>query len=282
MSDTNQPRPSIRIESSTAQRRIPEKETGPSSSHLAANQAPVLPPSVEAPALPENSPPEGDISPKDSASSRGDNPPKDSVPSEVRSPSLVSHDDEDVEDSEATHPSSFRESEVPPSPHNFRSFEVPPSSSIQSIESVQPLHAIKEGTGVQPSSSQKDSEVPTSSPYSESEVSPSHQLPSVPTVRSSSQNPVVPVSGSILTSTAVRGVNNLLSPPQANDSTVSASNLPAYLSEEQRKGTSKSFQTSLIMRNLPRNSALKLNLRFLPLHLHLNLTESLVRSLNNI
>ncbi|KAL0227355.1 hypothetical protein P9112_014679 [Eukaryota sp. TZLM1-RC] len=179
---------------------------------------------------------EGSSPPQEIVFVEGDIPPKDSVPSEGRSPSLVSYDDEDVEDSEAPHPSSFRESEVPPSPRPLRSSEVPPSSSTQSIESVQPLHATKVGTGVQPPSSQKDSEVPTSSPYSESEVPLSHQLPSAPTVRSSSQNPVVPASGFPLTSTAVSGVNNLsVFPPQARDSAPSASNLPSYFSEEQRK-----------------------------------------------
>ncbi|KAL0209886.1 hypothetical protein P9112_009970 [Eukaryota sp. TZLM1-RC] len=42
MSDTNQPRPSIRIGSLEAQHRILEEETGPSSSQLTADQAPVL------------------------------------------------------------------------------------------------------------------------------------------------------------------------------------------------------------------------------------------------
>ncbi|KAL0206276.1 hypothetical protein P9112_001583 [Eukaryota sp. TZLM1-RC] len=258
MSQSNEQRPSIRIGSPEAQRRILEEETGPSSSQLTADQATVPP--VEASVLPEapfpegstpkedsfppeesvpmegSSPPqetvsvEGDIPPKDSTPSggdnspkdsvpwRGDNPPKDSTPSEGRSPSLVSYDDEDVEQFEAPHPSSPRESEVSPSPHPHRSSEVPTSSSTQSIEPVQLLHATKEGTGVQPSSSQKDSEVPTSSP------------------KPSSQIPVVPAPGSSLTSTAVSGVNNLsVSPPQARDSTPSASNLPSYLSEEQRK-----------------------------------------------
>ncbi|KAL0206314.1 hypothetical protein P9112_001621 [Eukaryota sp. TZLM1-RC] len=258
-------RPSIRIGSPVAQHRILEEETGPSSSQLTADQAPVLPPSVEASVLPEDSVPEGstpkedsslpedsapmeggsppqetvpvegDISPKDSAPSTGNNPSKDTIPSEGRSPSLVSYGDEDVEESEAHPPSSLRESEVPPSPHPLKSSEVPSSPSIQGRESVQPLLATKEGTGVQPPSSQKDSEVPTSVSHSESEVPPSHQLPSVPPGRSSSQNPVVSASGSPLTSTAVSGVNHLsVSPPQARVSTPSTSNLP-YLSEEQRK-----------------------------------------------
>ncbi|KAL0216733.1 hypothetical protein P9112_008917 [Eukaryota sp. TZLM1-RC] len=253
MSQSNEQRLSIPIGSSEAQHRIPEKETGPSSSQLTADQATVPPSSIDASALPEDpfpegstpkedsSPPEdsvpmegssppqetviveGDIPPKDSTPSRGDNPPKDSV---LRKEEVLPWS-----------PTTTKtESEVPRSPHPLRSSEVPTSSSSQSIESVQPLYTTKEGTGVQPPTSQKDSEVPTSSPKPESEVPPSHQLPPVPTVRKSSQNPVVPVSGSSLTSTALSGVNNLsVSPPQARDSTPSTSNLHSYLCEEQRK-----------------------------------------------
>ncbi|KAL0210880.1 hypothetical protein P9112_009178 [Eukaryota sp. TZLM1-RC] len=254
MSDTNSPRPSIRIGSSPAQRRILEEETGPSSSQLTADQAPVLPPSVEAPALPEatlsegstpkedsslpedSAPMEGNSPPQDSVPVEGDNPSKDSIPSEGRSPSLVSYDDEDAEDSEAPpSSSSLRVSEVSSSPHPQRSFEVPPSPSTQRRKTVQPSQNITEGSGVQTPSSRQDTEVPTSSPRPISEVPPSHQPPSVPTVRRVSQNSAVPTSGSPLTST-VSGVNNLsVSPLQASDSIPSTSNLPSYLSEEQRK-----------------------------------------------
>ncbi|KAL0226511.1 hypothetical protein P9112_013835 [Eukaryota sp. TZLM1-RC] len=259
MSDNNQqPRPSIRIGSSPAQRRILEEETGPSSSPLTTDPASVPPSSVEASALPEASLPEGSTPkednslpedsvpmegsspPQDSVPVEGDNPPKDSVPSEGRSPSLVSYDDEDVEDSVAPlPPSQLGASEVPPSPLPGRSSEVPPSPSTQSRETVQPSLTTKEGLEDQPSSSSKKAiEVPSSSLPSSSEVPPSHSqqlLPAVPTVRRTIQNSAVPTSGSPLTST-VSGVNNLsVSPHQASDSIPSLSNLPSFLSEEQRK-----------------------------------------------
>ncbi|KAL0213870.1 hypothetical protein P9112_006054 [Eukaryota sp. TZLM1-RC] len=234
-------RPSIRIGSSPAQRRILEEETGPSSSPLTTDSASVPPSSVEASALPEATLPEGSTpkedsslpedsvpmegssSPRDSVPVEGDNPPKDSIPSEGRSPSLVSYDDEDVEDSVAPlPPSHLRASEVPPSPLPERSSEVPPSPSTQNRETVQPSLASKEGLEDQPSSSStKAIEVPSSSLSSSSEVPPSHSqqlLPPVPTVRRNIQNPAVPASGSPLTST-VSGVNNLsVSPHQASDS----------------------------------------------------------------
>ncbi|KAL0222787.1 hypothetical protein P9112_002177 [Eukaryota sp. TZLM1-RC] len=263
MSDNNQqPRPSIRIGSSPAQCRILEEETGPSSSPLTTDPASVPPSSVEASALPEatlsegstpkedNSlpedsvPMEGSSPPQDSVPVEGDNPHKDSVPSEGRSPSLVSYDDEDVEDSVAPlpplPPSQLGASEVPPSPLPGRSSEVPPSPSIQSRETVQPSLTAKEGLEDQPSSSSKKAiEVPSSSLPSSSEVPPSHSqqlLPAVPTVRRTIQNPAVPTSGSPLTTSTVRGVNNLsVSPPQARDSTPSTPNFPSHLSEEQRK-----------------------------------------------
>ncbi|KAL0206928.1 hypothetical protein P9112_012639 [Eukaryota sp. TZLM1-RC] len=196
MSDTNQPRPSIRIGSSTAQRRIHEEETDPSSSPLTTDPAPVPPSSVEASALSEATLPEGSIPKEDSSL------PEDSIPSEGRSSSLVSYDDEDAEDSEA-----------PPSSSSLRVSEV--SSS--------PLP-------------QRSSEVPTSSPRPESEVPSSNQPPSVSTVKRVSQNPAVPASGSPLTSTTVSGVDNLtVSPPHAIDPAHSTLNFPSYLSEEQRK-----------------------------------------------
>ncbi|KAL0222753.1 hypothetical protein P9112_002143 [Eukaryota sp. TZLM1-RC] len=260
MSDNNQqPRPSIRIGSPEARRRILEEETGPSSSPpLTTDPASVLPSSVEASALPEttlpegstprensslpedSAPMEGSSSPQDSVPVEGDNPPKDSVPSEGRSPSLVSYDDEDAEDSVAPlPPSQLRVPEVPPSPLHERSSEVPPSPSIQNRETVQPSLKSKEGLEDQPSSSStKAIEVPSSSLSSSSEVPPSHSqqlLPPVPTVKRNIQNPAVPTSGSPLTST-VSGVNNLsVSPHQASDSIPSTSDLPSYLSEEQRK-----------------------------------------------
>ncbi|KAL0223972.1 hypothetical protein P9112_003362 [Eukaryota sp. TZLM1-RC] len=254
MSNINEQRPSIRIGSSPAQRRIHEEETGPSSSPITTDPAPVSPSSVEASALPEATLPEGatpkeDVSlpedsasmegsssPRDSVPVEGDNPSKDSIPSGGRSPSLVSYDYEDAQDSEAPpSSSSLRVSEVPSSPHPQRSSEVPPSPSAQRRETVQPSQNITEGSGVQTPSSRQDTEVPTSSPRPVSEVPSSHQLPSVPTVRRNSQNPAVPTSGSPLTST-VSGVNNLsVSPLQASDSIPSTSNLPSYLSEEQRK-----------------------------------------------
>ncbi|KAL0215265.1 hypothetical protein P9112_007449 [Eukaryota sp. TZLM1-RC] len=260
MSDNNQqPRPSIRIGSSPAQRRILEEETGPSSSPLTTDPASVPPSSVEASALPEATLPEGSTPkednslpedsvpmegsspPQDSVPVEGDNPPKDSVPSEGRSPSLVSYDDEDVEDSVAPlPPSQLGASEVPPSPLPGRSSEVPPSPSTQSRETVQPSLTAKEGLEDQPSSSSKKAiEVPSSSLPSSSEVPPSHSqqlLPAVPTVRRTIQNPAVPTSGSPLTTSTVRGVNNLsVSPPQARDSTPSTPNFPSHLSEEQRR-----------------------------------------------
>ncbi|KAL0207164.1 hypothetical protein P9112_012875 [Eukaryota sp. TZLM1-RC] len=204
MSDNNQqPRPSIRIGSPEARRRIHEEETGPSSSPLTTDPASVPPSSVEASALPEATLPEGSIPkedsslpedsvpmegsspPRESVPVEGDNPPKDSVPSEGISPSLVFYDDEDVEDFVAPlPPSQLRASEVPSSPLPERSSEL---------------------------------------------------LPPVPTVRRNIQNPAVPASGSPLTST-VSGVNNLsVSPHQASDPIPSLSNLPSYLSEEQRK-----------------------------------------------
>ncbi|KAL0218397.1 hypothetical protein P9112_004050 [Eukaryota sp. TZLM1-RC] len=259
MSDNNQqPRPSIRIGSSPAQRRILEEETGPSSSPLTTDPASMPPCSVEASALPEATLPEGSIPkedsslpkdsvpmegsspPQDSVPVEGDNPFKDSAPSEGRSPSLVSYDDEDVEDSVAPlPPSQLRASEVPSSPLSERSSEVPPSPSTQSRETVQLSLTAKEGLEDQPSSSSKKAiEVPSSSLSSSSEVPPSHPqqlLPPVPTVRRNIQNPAVPTSGSPLTST-VSGVNNLsVSPHQASDSIPSTSDLPSYLSEEQRK-----------------------------------------------
>ncbi|KAL0208909.1 hypothetical protein P9112_011496 [Eukaryota sp. TZLM1-RC] len=265
MSDNNQqPKPSIRIGSSPAQRRILEEETGPSSSLLTTDPASVPPSSVEASALPEATLPEGSTpredsslpedsvpmegssSPLDSVPAEGDNPSKDSIPSKGRSPSLVSYDDEDVEDSVAPlPPSQLGASEVPPSPLPGRSSEVPSSPSTQSRETVQPSLTAKEGLEDQPSSpSMKAIEVPSSSlsssssSSSSSEVPPSHSqqlLPPVPTVRRTIQNPAVPTSGSPLTST-VSGVNNLsVSPHQASDSIPSLSNLPSHLSEEQRK-----------------------------------------------
>ncbi|KAL0206194.1 hypothetical protein P9112_001501 [Eukaryota sp. TZLM1-RC] len=258
MSDTNQPRPSIRIGSSTAQRRIHEEETGPSSSQLTTDPAPVPSSSVEAFALPEDTLPEGSIPreesslpedsvpmegsspPQDSIPVEGDNPPKDSVPSEGRSPSLVSYDDEDAEDSVAPFPPpQLREYEVPPSPLPKRRSEVPPSPSTQSRETVQPSLATKEGLEEQPSSHPTEViEVPSSSLSTNTEVPPSHSqqlLPPVPTVRRTIQNPAVPTSGSPLTST-VSGVNNLsVSSLQASDSIPSTSKFPSYLSEEQRK-----------------------------------------------
>ncbi|KAL0220115.1 hypothetical protein P9112_005768 [Eukaryota sp. TZLM1-RC] len=258
MSNINEQRPSIRIGSSPAQRRIHEEETGLSSSPLTTDPATVPSSSVEASALPEATPPEGSTPredssfpedsvpmegsspPRDSVPVEGDNPFKDSIPSEGRSPSLVSYDDEDAEDSVAPPPpSQLRASEVPPSPLSERGSEVPPSPSTQNRETVQPSLAAKEGLEDQPSSSlTKAIEVPSSSLPSSSEVPPSHSqqlLPPVPTVRRNIQNPAVPTSGSPLTST-VSGVNNLsVSPFQASDSIPSSSNLPSYLSEEQRK-----------------------------------------------
>ncbi|KAL0208778.1 hypothetical protein P9112_011365 [Eukaryota sp. TZLM1-RC] len=245
-SNSQQPRPSIRIGSSPAQRRILEEETGPSSSPLTTDPASMLPSSVEASALPEATLPEGSIPkedsslpedsvpmegsspPRDSVPVEGDNPPKDSIPSEGRSPSLVSYDDEDVEDSVAPlPPSHLRASEVPPSP-------------LPERKTVQPSLATKEGLEDQPSASPtKAIEVPSSSLSSSSEVPPSHSqqlLPPVPTVRRTIQNPAVPTSGSPLTSSTVSGVNNLsVSPPQARDSTPNTPNFPSHLSEEQRK-----------------------------------------------
>ncbi|KAL0216799.1 hypothetical protein P9112_008983 [Eukaryota sp. TZLM1-RC] len=174
MSDTNQLRPSIRIGSSQAQRRIPEEETGPSSSPLTADQAPMSTSSVEATALSEDfSLPEGSALPEnnslplDSAPIEGrDNPPKDSAPLEGRSPSLVYYEDEDVDDSVAPSSSSQpMESEIAPSPLPERSSEVQPSHSAKGRETVQPPQVTNKGTGVQPPSSQKDTEVPSSSPY---------------------------------------------------------------------------------------------------------------------
>ncbi|KAL0226820.1 hypothetical protein P9112_014144 [Eukaryota sp. TZLM1-RC] len=247
MSDNiQQPRPSIRIGSSPAQRRILEEETGPSSSSLTTDPASVPPSSVEASALSEATLPEGSTPkensspPLDSVSVEGDNPPKDSIPSEGRSPSLVSYDDEDAEDSVAPlPPSQLRVSEVPSSPLPERSSEVPSSPSTQNRETVQPSLASKEGLEDQPSSSStKAIEVPSSSLSSSSEVAPSHPqqlLPPVPTVRRNIQNPAVPTSGSPLTST-VSVVNNLsVSPHQASDSIPGPSNLPSYFSEEKRK-----------------------------------------------
>ncbi|KAL0206697.1 hypothetical protein P9112_002004 [Eukaryota sp. TZLM1-RC] len=232
MSNINEQRPSIRIGSSPAQRRIFEEQTGPSSSSLTTDPASVPPSSVEASALPEatlseGSTPREDSSlpedsvpmersspPRDSVPVEGDNPPKDSIPSEGRSPSLVSYDDEEVEDSVAPLP-----------PSQLRASEVPPSPSTQNRETVQPSLATKEGLEDQPSSSPtKAIEVPSSSLPSSSEVPPSH-----------SQQLLPPVPTDILTST-VSGVNNLsVSPFQASDSIPSTSNLPSYLSEEQRK-----------------------------------------------
>ncbi|KAL0219204.1 hypothetical protein P9112_004857 [Eukaryota sp. TZLM1-RC] len=184
---------------------------------------------------------EGSSFPRDSVPAEGDNPSKDSIPSEGRSPSLVSYDDEDVEDSVAPlPPSQLGASEVPPSPLPGRCSEVPSSPSTQSRESVQPSLTAKEVLEDQPSSSSKKAiEVPSSSLPSSSEVPPSHSqqlLPAVPTVRRTIQNPAVPTSGSPLTTSTVRGVNNLsVSPPQARDSTPSTPNFPSHLSQEQRK-----------------------------------------------
>ncbi|KAL0216145.1 hypothetical protein P9112_008329 [Eukaryota sp. TZLM1-RC] len=130
--------------------------------------------------------------------------------------------------------------QIPPSPLPGRSSEVPPSPSTQSRETVQPSLTAKEGSEDQPSSSSKKAiEVPSSSLPFSSEVPPSHSqqlLPAVPTVRRTIQNPAVPTSGSPLTTSTVRGVNNLsVSPPQARDSTPSTPNFPSHLSEEQRK-----------------------------------------------
>ncbi|KAL0225773.1 hypothetical protein P9112_013097 [Eukaryota sp. TZLM1-RC] len=174
--------------------------------------------------------------PRDSVPVEGDNPFKDSIPSEGRSPSLVSYDYEDAEDSEAPpSASSLRVSEVPSSPHPQRNSEAPPSPSVQRRETVQPSQNTAEGSGVQTPPSRQDTEVPTSSPRPMSEDPPSHQPPSVLTVRRVSQCPAVPTSGSPLTST-VSEVNNLfVSPLQASNSIPSTSNLPSYLSEEQRK-----------------------------------------------
>ncbi|KAL0208450.1 hypothetical protein P9112_011037 [Eukaryota sp. TZLM1-RC] len=169
MSGTNQPRPSIRVGSSTAQRRIHEEDTGPSSSPLTTDLAPVPSSSVEASALPEATLPEGSTPkeddslpedaapmegsspPRDSVPVEGNNPSKDSIPSEGRSPSLVSYDDEDAEDSEAPpSSSSLRVSEVPSSPHPERNSEVPPSPSIQRKETVHPSQNTTEGSEMTP------------------------------------------------------------------------------------------------------------------------------------
>ncbi|KAL0206285.1 hypothetical protein P9112_001592 [Eukaryota sp. TZLM1-RC] len=245
MSDTNHPRPSIRIGSSTAQCRIHEEETGPSSSPLTTDPAPMPPPSVEVFALPEATLPEGSTPkedsslpedsvpmegsspPRDSVPVEEDNPPKDSIPLEGRSPSLVSYDDKDAEDSEAPpSSSSLRVSEVPSSPLPQRSSEVPPSPSIQRRKMVQPSQNTTEGSGVQTPPYQQDTEVPTSSPRPESEGSFSHQISFGSNCKERSP----------LTSTTVSGVDNLtVSPPHANDPAHSTPNLPSYLSEEQRK-----------------------------------------------
>ncbi|KAL0216190.1 hypothetical protein P9112_008374 [Eukaryota sp. TZLM1-RC] len=235
MSDTNSPRPSIRIGSSTAQRRILEEETGPSSSPLTTDPAPVPPSSVKASALPEATFPEGSTpkedssfpedsapmeessTPQDSIPVERDNPPEDSVPSEGRSPSLVSYDNEDAEDSVAP---------------------LPPSQLRASERVCSTFSRCKGRIGRPPSSHPTEViEVPSLSLSSNSEVPPSHshQPPSVPTARRVSQNPAVPTSGYPLTST-VSGVNNLsVSPLQTSNSIPSTSNLPSYLSEEQRK-----------------------------------------------
>ncbi|KAL0214504.1 hypothetical protein P9112_006688 [Eukaryota sp. TZLM1-RC] len=264
-SNSQQPRPSIRIGSSPAQRRIHEEETGPSSSPLITDPASVPPSLVEASALPEDTLPEGSTPkedsslpedsvpmegsspPRDSVSVEGDNPPKDSIPSEGRSPSLVSYDDEDAEDSEAPpSSSSLRVSEVPPSPLPKRSSEIPPLPSTQSRETVQPYLTTKKGLEDQPSSFPTEAiEVPSSSLSTNSEVPPSHSQqfrPPVPTVRRTIQNLAVPTSGFSLTTSTVSGVNNLtVSPPQARDSTPSTSNFPSHLSEEQRKRCEQLF-----------------------------------------
>ncbi|KAL0216186.1 hypothetical protein P9112_008370 [Eukaryota sp. TZLM1-RC] len=208
MSDTNSPRPSIRIGSSTAQRRILEEETGPSSSPLTTDPAPVPPSSVKASALPEATFPEGSTpkedssfpedsapmeessTPQDSIPVERDNPPEDSVPSEGRSPSLVSYDNEDAEDSVAP---------------------LPPSQLRASERVCSTFSRCKGRIGRPPSSHPTEViEVPSLSLSSNSEVPPSHshQPPSVPTARRVSQNPAVPTSGYPLTST-VSGVNNL-------------------------------------------------------------------------
>ncbi|KAL0215760.1 hypothetical protein P9112_007944 [Eukaryota sp. TZLM1-RC] len=253
MSDNNQqPRPSIRIGSSPAQRRILEEETGPSSSPLTTDPASVPPSSVEASALPEATLPEGSTPKEDNSL------PEDSVPSEGRSPSLVSYDDQDVEDSVASlPPSQLGASEVPPSPLPGRSSEVPPSPSTHSRETVQPSHTAKEGLEDQPSSSSKKAiEVPSSSLPSSSEVPPSHSqqlLPAVPTVRKTIQNTAVPTSGSPLTTSTVKGVNNMsVSPQQARDSTPSTPNFPSHLSEEQRKRCELLFSDLVDYKEPPR------------------------------
>ncbi|KAL0208977.1 hypothetical protein P9112_011564 [Eukaryota sp. TZLM1-RC] len=234
-SNTQQPRPSIRIGSPEARRRILEEETGPSSSPLTADQAPVPPLSVEAFALPEDSPLEGyapkeDSSPpEDSGSIEGSSPPQDSVPVEGRSSSLVSYDDEDVEETVAPLPfSQLRVSEVPPSSLPERSSEVPLSPSTQSRETVLPSLAIKEESGVQP--------VPLlQRPLKY------HLHPSVPILRShplslNSSSLQFQLLGSPLTTTTVSRVNNLtVSPAQARETTPSTPNFPSNLSEKQRK-----------------------------------------------
>ncbi|KAL0226548.1 hypothetical protein P9112_013872 [Eukaryota sp. TZLM1-RC] len=243
-------RPSIRSGSASAQRRIPEEESSPSSSPLAAESAFLPTSSVEAsPFSQDSSSPEGSaptedssfpvdfapmersIPPQETVSVVGDSPPKDfalfgrnnSVVGRKLRFYLLHSFNEVLKYHLHLLPKAERRFNILILLRKELEFNLPPLKRVLKFHLHLLIHLIS---------------------YPECEAPSSQQ----PTVRRTRQNSAVPASGSSLTLTTISQVNNPTdSPPNAYDLVLSIPHLPSYFSEEQRKrrGTSSTEQAPL-------------------------------------